>query len=418
LPDPARGGSINELRPFLNVGSDGDFVLTVSFLLAAWSGRGPYPILNLIGEQGSAKSTFTRVLKKLLDPGSTTLRSLPANERDLYIAAYNSFVLLFDNISWLLDWLSDAFCRLSTGGGFGTRELYADLEEILFDAMRVIILNGIVEFASRPDLADRLIVLSLPPIPDDKRRAEKQMNDGKPSFWEELEPVYPRILGALLDGVVHGLRCRPNTRLSTLPRMADFALWATACETAFWPAGTFMAAYERNREEAIQAVIEASLVASAVQALMADWKGTQWEGTATELLAALGHHVDERQVILKTWPKTPDALSYRLRPAVATLRRVGIEVTFDRENARRVPHPRDQCVFPQRPRVASQNMVQGAASKPRKNRFAAEKRGGEGKDPGEHHRTDQQDTCHTRKSPIECVTQPCSHATALHLFAL
>jgi hypothetical protein len=41
-----------------------------------------------------------------------------------------------------------------------------------------------------------------------------------------------------------GLRELPHVRLVRLPRVADFALWATACETALWPAGTFACAYE------------------------------------------------------------------------------------------------------------------------------------------------------------------------------
>jgi hypothetical protein len=325
LPDPVRGGSINELRPLLNTGTDEDFVLTVAFLLSALSGCGPYPILNLLGEHGSAKSTFSRVLRKLVDPNSLPLRSLPRNEHELYISAVNAFLLAFDNISWLADLFSDALCRLSTGGGFSARTLYENDEECLFEAMRPIILNGIVEFVTRPDLADRLIVLALKAIPDDRRKAEKD-------FWADFAHAYPRILGALLDGVSHGLRRLPETRLNALPRMADFALWATACETAYWKAGTFALAYDRNREEAVQAVIEASLVASAVETFMAT--RTQWEGTSTELLTALTAGAEEQQAKLKEWPKTARALSSRLRTVAATLRKAGIEVAFDREGRR------------------------------------------------------------------------------------
>ena len=47
--------------------------------------------------------------------------------------------------------------------------------------------------------------------------------------------------------------------------MADFAVWATACETAFWPAGTFMAAYNDNLQEVVDTVIDADAVGSAVR---------------------------------------------------------------------------------------------------------------------------------------------------------
>ena len=71
------------------------------------------------GEQGSAKSTFSAVLRSLLDPNTAPLRALPREDRDLFIAANNGHVLTFDNVSGLRGWLSDTLCRLATGGGFG-----------------------------------------------------------------------------------------------------------------------------------------------------------------------------------------------------------------------------------------------------------------------------------------------------------
>src|ERR1017187_10138958 len=67
----------------------------------------------------------------------------PREERDLLIAANNSWIVAYDNLSGTSQWLSDALCRLSTGGGFSTRELHSDNEEILFEATRPVILNGI-----------------------------------------------------------------------------------------------------------------------------------------------------------------------------------------------------------------------------------------------------------------------------------
>jgi hypothetical protein len=179
LPQPEPGGSIEMLRPFLNVRKTDDrdprFVLAVAWLLAALHPRGPYPILGLVGEQGTAKSFFARVMRKLVDPNSAPLRSLPREDRDLFIAAINGHVIAFDNISGLLDWLSDSLCRLATGGGFATRQLWTDGDEVLFFAMRPIILNGIEDFVSRPDLADRAILLMLEEIGEDQRRSETDL---------------------------------------------------------------------------------------------------------------------------------------------------------------------------------------------------------------------------------------------------
>jgi hypothetical protein len=235
LPEPISGGSIQALRRFLNVATDGDFVLAMAWLLAALRNRGPYPVLVLSGEHGSANSTAAKVLRAIVDPSTPMLRALPRSERDLFIGADNEHVAAFDNVSGLRQWISDSLCRLATGGGFATRKLYADQDEMRLDVARPIILNGIDDIVVRGDLADRSILLLLNPIADDKRRTEKDLS-------HEFEAAHPAILGALLDAVAHGLRELPNTRLSLLPRMADFAVWATACEGTSLQTGTFMAA--------------------------------------------------------------------------------------------------------------------------------------------------------------------------------
>ena len=326
LPKPEAGGSVESLRSYLNVQTDTDFVLVVTWALAVLRNRGPYPVLVLSGEQGSAKSTFAALLRALLDPNTAPLRALPREDRDLFIAATNGHVLSFDNVSGLPAWISDTLCRLSTGGGFAVRQLYTDQDEVLFDATRPVILNGIEDIVTRPDLADRALFLGLEPIPEECRRPEQEL-------WTAFENERPQILGVLLDALVHGLRRLPQTRLERHPRMADFALWATACETALWSAGTFSAAYSGNRDEAVDSVIEADPVASTVRVWMAT-RG-KWTGTASELLGALSDNAGETLRKAKTWPATPRSLSGRLRRAATFLRAVGIDIDFAKKGRKR-----------------------------------------------------------------------------------
>jgi hypothetical protein len=322
LPVPTRGGSIATLRSFLNVQSDADFVLVVSWALAVLRDKGPFPLLVVSGEQGSAKSTFSAMLRALLDPNTAPLRALPREDRDLFIAATNGHVLVFDNVSGLPAWISDTLCRLATGGGFAVRQLYSDQDEVLFNETRPVILNGIEDIVTRPDLADRAIILSLAPIPEESRRSEAEL-------WVAFEAERPHILGVLLDAVAQGLKRLPETHLPRLPRMADFALWTTACETALWPAGAFWSAYCGNRDEAVDAVIEADPVGASVRALMAT--RSEWTGTASDLLGALGEIAGERVLRSKTWPDSPRALSGRLRRSATFLRKSGVSMAFQRE---------------------------------------------------------------------------------------
>jgi hypothetical protein len=322
LPEPKAGGSIDALRPLINVSEESGFILLVAWLLAALRPRGPYPVLDLAGEHGTAKSSLVRTLRSLVDPNTAELRALPRSDRDLFIAASNGHVLAFDNVSNLPPWISDTLCRLATGGGFATRQLYSDQDETLFGAMRPVVLNGIEDVVTRPDLADRSIFLTLEPIPDDDRRPEAELK-------KELDEARPGIFGALLDALAVGIKRLPQTRLDRLPRMADFATWVTACETALWPAGTFMKAYCENRDAATETVLEADVVASAVRSLMA--RTSEWRGTAKYLLDRLKWFAGDDAARQRNWPQTPSILANRLRRAAPSLRTIGIEISFERE---------------------------------------------------------------------------------------
>lgn len=326
LPEPRHGGSLQTLRRFINVQTDSDFVLAIAWLLTCLRGRAPYPVLVISGEQGSAKSTCTALLRALIDPYVAPLRALPRDERDLFVTAVNAHVLAFDNVSTLPPWMSDTLCRLATGGGFAVRQLYTDQGEVLFDAARPVILNGIEDVVTRPDLADRGLFLHLAPIPEDRRLPEAE-------FWANFEAARPHILGALLDAVVVGLERLPTTKLDKLPRMADFALWGAACESVLGPPGTFEAAYRGNRDDAVDSVLDADPIAAAVRSLMVT--RDTWAGTASDLLGALTEQAGERTTRTKVWPQTPRALGGRLRRLATNLRSIGIDVEFDREGRAR-----------------------------------------------------------------------------------
>jgi hypothetical protein len=319
LPIPEQGGSIEVLHSFLNLSSQNNFVLIVAWLLAALRARDPYPLLAISGEQGSAKTVLSKPFKALIDPNAAPVRALSREQRELMIAANNSYLLAFDNLSGLPDWLSDALCRLATGGRFAVRQLYTDDEEVLFEASRPILLNGIEDVISRPDLGDRAIFLTLAPIAEADRRPEAEL-------WREFECARPRILGALLDGAVRGLRTSNNVHLDQLPRMADFALWAAACKPAFWSAGTFGRAYAANRRAAIESIIDADPLATSVRTIMGE--RSSWSGSASDLLRLCAQRAHEDASVSPPWARNPRALAGRLRRAQTFLRMLDIEIAF------------------------------------------------------------------------------------------
>ncbi|MDA8204261.1 MAG: hypothetical protein M0Z49_16195 [Chloroflexi bacterium] len=331
LPYPVRGGRLEELREYLNVGDgdDGDarLRLLVAWLLGALHPTGPYVTLVLYGEQGSAKSATARLLRSLVDPAVTPLRSAPREERDLAIAAASAWVVSYDNLSGLRDWQADAICRLATGGGIATRRLYTDDEEEVFDLRRPVILNGIDDLATRSDLLDRAIVVELPRIPEEARREEAQL-------WETFAGAHARLLGALLDAVAAAMRNRSAVQLDRLPRMADFARWVVAAERDLgWPDGSFLKAYMGNRQAAHELGLDASPLVIPLRSLLDEIE--PWEGTAAGLLDALEVRAGER-TDRRGWPRDARGVASDLRRLAPDLRAVGIEVTFVRVRGARI----------------------------------------------------------------------------------
>jgi hypothetical protein len=264
----------------------------------------------------------------LIDPARAPSRTPPDSERDLVIAADNAWVISIGNLSGLANWLSDALCRLSTDGGFGTRELYKNREEIIFESKRPIILNGIDDIAERQDLNDRALVIRLLPIPPSKRKTEDRL-------MADFETKRPRIFGALLTALSAALRNRNGVDLSEKPRMADFLEFVTAAETGLGlQEGSMVAAYKSYRMEAVLDSIESDDLAAAVSRFMEPID--RWEGTATDLLGLLGEGVTQDVRRGKRWPKAPNVLSKRLNRLATFLREAGIDIVHTQGRERKL----------------------------------------------------------------------------------
>jgi hypothetical protein len=260
-----------------------------------------------------------------------------------------------DNVSHLQPWLSDALCRLATGGGFATRQLYEDDTEKIFAAQRPVVLNAIEQVAARPDLIDRSLLVDLPTIGEDLRRAEAE-------FWAAFEAARPMLLGALFTAVSMALRHLPLIRLPVLPRMADFAIWVTAAEPALgWGAGAFLLAYTESRGDANVLAIDASVIGPT---LLKCITSEAWEGTSQELLAYLGEQADDALRKSREWPKTPRALSGELRRLAPALRGIGVAVVLPDSKHRRGDRSRRRVIRLEPAKVSAQSSAPPEPSSP------------------------------------------------------
>ena len=311
IPTPERGGNIDQLRGFLNCPDDDAFALVKGWIAAAFLAHGPYFVLVLTGEQGSAKSTTARILKSLIDPCQAMIRSFPTKVDDLVISAKHCRLLAYDNISTLSQSMSDSLCRLATGGGLAKRQLYTDEDEIIIDVQRPLILNGIEDCVVRPDLAERSIKLVHPAIPGSKRRTEMELN-------AEFKAVEGKLFGAILDRLCNGLKHLSDVNRISLPRMADAAAFAIACEIGAGEELRFLQALSMGHQDSETVAVQDSIVAQTVIAIMTD--SDVRENTPSELYREANRHVPDPTP--KDWPKSIQGFTGKLRRITPALRRV------------------------------------------------------------------------------------------------
>lgn len=317
---PVQGGTLDELRKHVKI-TDESWPLVAGWLVGAMSPRGPYPALVFRGQHGAGKSHSARVLRSLVDPSIAPIRSEPREPRDLVITAKASHVAAYDNISSIPPWLSDGLCRLATGGGYAARTLYTDEDETVIDVQRPVILTGITDVVTAPDLLDRCLLVELDAISKVDRRTERVLN----ARWSEAQPS---VLGALCSAVSEALREQDRVKIDELPRLADWATWATAAEPSLGlERGAIIAALDDQAGEATEIALDASIIAQPIRELLLSEPLRTWKGSSGDLLAALNRQVDLAVSRDKSWPKTARALAGALARIAPAMMASGIEIS-------------------------------------------------------------------------------------------
>lgn len=321
LPLPTRGRKIEDIRPFFNC-SDEDFRLIITWTLAALFAGREYPILVLGGEPGSAKSTATTYTRSIIDPNVAPLRKCPKEERDLFIAAGNAFVLTIDNISTFPDWLSDALCALALDIGYACRALYTNDGESVFRVAAPGIMNGISEMLTRSDLADRALSVTLHRISPEAMRPKNEMDAA-------FQAALPGALGGFLDVLASALERLPHVHLGRYPRLAQTAKLMAAAEPALgWEPGTFAKVFDMAQKSVASNVTEGDALAQALVILAQRVGGhLEFEGTATGLQMKLATVNPNPKP--QVWPPAVNKLGERLRRVAPQLRLMGWEIDPD-----------------------------------------------------------------------------------------
>ena len=313
LPVPQRGGKLDALWPLVNIPAV-DQPMVLAWLLECLRADTPHVVLELVGEQGSAKSSTQRALRRLIDPNQADLRAAPKSVEDVWIAARNSHMVSLENLSYLQPPYQDALCVLATGGGYSARTLYTNTEETIIELRKPIMLNGISVIVTAQDLLDRCLHIDLPTIHSRELAGEIETR---------FEAAQPALVSALLDLFVKVLATLPSVAIAPeqRPRMADFAALGEAVyRVQGQPAGAFLTRYGAMRKDSVLRTIDASPVGAAISAFLTDVTGG-FNGTLSELLDRLERYRPHGEA----WPRSAKGLGDALRRLAPALRLIGFE---------------------------------------------------------------------------------------------
>jgi len=226
----------------------------------------PTPIMVIIGQEGSAKSIRSALIKKLVDPSgeklSEQLSQFSRNIDDLNVHFANNYMIVFDNVSHISPEISDTLCRAITGAGYPKRQNYSDAEEIILKFQRKIILNGISVNIENGDLARRSINYFTDKIPKEERKTNSQV-------ITKFKKIYADLLGQICFILQKAMGEFQNVSTDTkeLPDMADFALWGEAISRALGNEnGIFLQAYSERMKQSSEILGENNPIISFFEA--------------------------------------------------------------------------------------------------------------------------------------------------------
>jgi hypothetical protein len=316
LPDPARGGRLEDFAEFANLKTDRDLRLFLTYVTLTPLAHVQRPILQTTGVMGAGKTTASRIVKRSLDP--TNNEAVTIDRRDFLQKAAHCYVLMLDNQNSLPEWFQDMLCRLVTGESDSKRVLYTDEEDLVWSIQRAVLLNGINPPSERGDVQDRTLPIEL-------ERLDKRKRLPEDDFWMQFSLKHPELLGAVFDALAGALKERHTVKLSERPRLADWGLYAAALyKSQGWGVETFVEDWKGVEETQQQGTLDGSIVAQAIILYMKD--KDRVELSAANLHAAIQKDVEDDLDLTsdKTWPKTGRTLWKRIREVTPLLEAHGI----------------------------------------------------------------------------------------------
>lgn len=299
------------------------------------------PIMIASGEQGSIKSTFTRTIKRIVDPSGENDSSIPKDEESLILLLYNRYLTNFDNVSSISKSKSDTFCKAVTGGGLSKRKLYHDLTEVILSFKHKIVLNGIGISPERGDLMersisyDRQIPLMSERITEDE--FEKQFQELLPSL---LEKIFLTISDAL------SLYPKIENEIKEKPRMADFTVFGECISRALgYEKFSFVNAYNEKIKHSSIEVVDNHPLADIISKLLDN--SSHYEDTVGNFYSKCIEIAKNEKINLnnKNFPSAPNKIKQTLQRIGPPLLNLGYRIKLEQYTKNDQIHPKARTII-------------------------------------------------------------------------
>jgi len=303
----------------------------------------PIPIMSIVGEHGSIKSTISKSVKQIVDPSGAKTISLSRNTENLILSFHNRYCLCFDNVSKIDQITSDILCKAVTGDGNAKRKLYTDSDEIIYNYKRKIILNGISPNMEYPDLVDRNITYVTEKVSEDERMTEEE-------FDKKFDDLLPPVLGQIFQTLSDAMKIYDSVKkeIKQLPRMADFAIWGECISrTLDYDPLSFINHYKEKIKLHSLDTNDSYPIISIVEDMLRD--KDSYEDTIQDFYNTIKVHAESKGIDINSrhenLPKAPNKIKEHITRLKQNFRTVGLEIDIAPYTKRNGRHPRNRQII-------------------------------------------------------------------------
>lgn len=289
----------------------------------------PIPIMIFTGDQGSIKTTLMQTVKMVVDPSAQLSSRLHKKMEDISIHLYNRYLSAFDNISNFNKDISDLICRVITGEGDSKRELYTNMDEIILNYKRKIIVNGIAPSLDYPDLIDRSVFYETSTITENERLTLEE-------FLQKRDEIMPYLIHQIFDILYKAITNYKISKIDLkgkMQRMSDFSIWGEAISRSMgFENLSFIQMYTDRIKLDVLDIVNSYPIFGIVQKMMDDIP--KYEDTISNFYDYLKNHAIDQNIDIKSteskFPKGPHKVREQIKILRPTFKQLGYEITLEK----------------------------------------------------------------------------------------